>query len=109
MFDNRRYLEFSLGNLWLEVLDELVTLLVHKPEGMELEGWLNNIKKSKVIKISPEHHLGQAISFAAEEVLHLDVEPLHVDRHVGVLHNLQFAIDHVHLGHARDGGPGEGG
>ena len=26
------YVGFSLGNLWLEVLDELVTLLVHEPE-----------------------------------------------------------------------------
>ena len=67
--------------------------------------WLMWVK----VETSPEHHLGQAVGFPAEEVLHLDVEPLHVDRNVGVLHNPQLAVDHVHLGHARDGGAGEGG
>ena len=98
-------IEISLGNLRLEVLDELVTLLVHKPE----DKFGHNLSLPRKEWSSPQDNLGQTISLAAEEVLHLDIEPLHIYVHVRVLHNPQLAADNVHLGHTRDGGASEGG
>ena len=95
----------SLGNLRLEVLDELVTLLVHKPE----DKFGHNLWLSRKECSSPQDNLGQTISLAAEEVLHLDIEPLHVDRHIGLLDDLQLATDDIHLGNPGDGGASEGG